>query len=217
MTKIGVMGSGVVGQTLADGLLKHGYQVMRGTREPDKLGDWKAKAGANASTGTFEAAARFGEIIVLAVKGSAAEQVVKSCGPDNLAGKLVLDTTNPIAEAPLPSHGVLNFFTTFQESLMERLQRLAARAHFVKAFSSVGNANMIDPQFKEGRPSMFICGNDAGAKQRTAQLLDQLGWETEDMGSVEAARAIEPLCILWCIPVFVRNESTHAFKVLHKR
>jgi predicted dinucleotide-binding enzyme len=216
MTKFGVIGSGVVGETLANGLLEHGHQVMRGTREPTKLADWKAKAGAEASTGTFEDAARFGEVIVLAVKGSAAERAVQMCGPENLAGKVVLDTTNPITDEPPPKHGVLNFFTNFQDSLMERLQRIAGKAHFVKAFSSVGSTQMVNPKYKEGRPSMFICGNDAAAKKRATDLLAQLGWDAEDMGGVEAARAIEPLCMLWCIPGFARNEWTHAFKVLHK-
>lgn len=215
MANIGVIGSGAVGQTLADGFLKHGHQVRRGSRDPQKLADWKSTAGAAASVGTFEDTAGFGEIVVLAVKGDAAESAVKQCGIDALAGKLVLDTTNPIAPGA-PDKGVLNFFTTFQESLMERLQKLAPKAHFVKAFSSVGNAMMVNPNYKEGRPSMFICGNDAAAKQRTRQLLDAFGWDAEDMGGVEAARAIEPLCILWCIPGFIRNEWTHAFKLLHK-
>jgi predicted dinucleotide-binding enzyme len=218
MEKIGVIGSGVVGQTLADGLLKHGYAVMRGSRDPQKLAQWKAKAGAHAQTGTFEETARFGAIVILAVKGAAAEEAVRAARPEALAGKVVIDTTNPIKEggAP-PKSGVLDYFTTFQESLMERLQRIAPAAHFVKAFSSVGAPQMIDPVYKEGRPSMFICGNDAGAKQRVTKLLAELGWDAEDMGSVEAARAIEPLCILWCISGFLKNEWTHAFKVLHSK
>ena len=215
MANIGVIGSGVVGQTLADGFIKHGHQVRRGSRDPQKLADWKDKASPAASVGTFEDTARFGEIIVLAVKGDAAEAAVKQCGVDALAGKLVLDTTNPIA-AGAPTNGVLNFFTTFQESLMERLQKLAPKAHFVKAFSSVGSAMMVNPSYKAGRPSMFICGNDAQAKHHAQQLLETFGWDAEDMGGVEAARAIEPLCILWCIPGFIRNEWTHAFKLLHK-
>lgn len=213
MTKVGVIGSGVVGETLADGFLKHGYQVMRGSRDTTKLQAWQAKAGANASVGSFAETARFGEIVVLAVKGTAAEDAVKLCGVDTLAGKVVIDTNNPIGGAPV--NGVLSFFTDSRESLMERLQRTAPAAHFVKAFSSVGAPRMVNPQYKAGRPSMFICGNDAGAKATTRKVLEQFGWETEDMGTVEAARAIEPLCILWCITGFLRNEWTHAFKVLH--
>ena len=153
--------------------------------------------------------------MILAVKGSAAEQAVREATPEALAGKLVLDTTNPIKDGG-PNEGVLDFFTTFQESLMERLQRLAPAAHFVKAFSCVGAPQMVNPVYKEGRPSMFIGGNDPAAKQRATALLGELGWDVEDMGGAAAARAIEPLCILWCIPGFARNEWTHAFKLLHK-
>ncbi len=211
--KLGVLGSGVVGQVLADGFLRHGHEVMRASREPEKLGQWRAGAGQRASVGTFADAARYGDVVVLAVKGGAAEQVVDLCGADTLAGKTVIDTTNPIAEAP-PDNGVLHFFTTLDESLMERLQRRAPRAHFVKAFSSVGNSRMVNPQMAGGPPTMFICGDDPGAKDRVREILTQFGWETEDLGGVQAARAIEPLCILWCIPGFLHNQWTHAFKLL---
>ena len=112
------------------------------------------------------------------------------------------------------SNGVSKFFTTLDDSLMERLQREFAGAKFVKAFNSVGAALMVNPKFKEGRPTMFICGNDEGAKKVVGGILEQFGWETADMGKVEAARAIEPLCMLWCIPGFLRNEWGHAFKLL---
>jgi predicted dinucleotide-binding enzyme len=213
--KVAVLGSGVVGQVLADGFLKHGYAVQRGTREPEKLAEWQKGAGANASVGTFAEAARFGDIVVLAVKGTAAESAIDLCGADALANKTVIDTTNPIAEAP-PENGVLRYFTGANESLMERLQKRVPAAHFVKAFSSVGNAFMVNPDFGGVRPTMFICGDDAGAKAETAAILEQFGWETEDMGSVTSARAIEPLCILWCLPGFRQNRWTHAFKLLKK-
>jgi len=215
MTKVGVLGSGTVGEVLADGLLKHGYEVMRGTREPAKLAAWKDAAGAKASVGGFGDAARFGSIVLLAVKGSVAEAVVGLAGPDTLAGKTVIDATNPIADAP-PTNGVLRFFTSLDESLMERLQRAAPRAHFVKAFSCVGNAQMVNPDFGGAKPTMFICGNDADAKQDVQVILAKFGWEWADMGGAEAARAIEPLCMLWCIPGLLRNEWSHAFKLLRK-
>ena len=211
--KIGVLGSGVVAQTLAAGLRKHGHEVVVGTRDPAKLSVWAADQSGIAVK-SFDEAAAFGEVIVLAVKGSAAEQVVSLAGPANLAGKVVMDTCNPIADLP-PEHGVLRYFTTLDDSLMERLQRNVPQARFVKAFSSVGNARMVNPVFKSGRPSMFICGNDDAAKTSVRALVDQLGWDTEDMGRVEAARAIEPLCMLLCIPGLLHNEWTHAFKVLH--
>jgi len=211
MKKIGVLGSGMVGETLANGFLKHGYDVMRGSREPAKLAEWKQKSGGKAATGTFAEAARFGEIIVLAVKGGAADDVVAQCG-SALIGKTVLDATNPIADAP-PKDGMVQFFTTLNDSLMERLQAKAPGAKFVKFFSSVGATLMVNPKLA-ATPSMFICGNDAGAKEEARTILTQFGWETEDMGGAVAARAIEPLCILWCIPGFVRNDWMHAFKVL---
>jgi predicted dinucleotide-binding enzyme len=210
--KVGVLGSGIVAQVLASGFLKHGHDVMMGTRDPAKLGDWRKQNPAG-EVGRFADAARFGDIAVLAVKGTAALDALRAAGADHLAGKAVIDATNPIAEAP-PVNGVLRFFTTLDESLMERLQKAFPDVRLVKAFNSVGNARMIEPHFAGGRPTMFICGNDAGAKQAVTRILDQFGWDTEDMGGVEAARAIEPLCMLWCIPGFLRNQWTHAFKLL---
>lgn len=210
---VGILGSGIVAQTLGAGFLKHGHAIMLGTRDASKLADWHSK-NARAKIGSFADAAKFGEIVVLAVKGTAALDALRLAGGAPLAGKVVIDTTNPIADAP-PVHGVLKFFTSLDESLMERLQKAYADVRFVKAFSSVGNAGMVDPQYAAGRPTMFICGNDAAARKTVTGVLDQFGWETLDLGAVEAARAIEPLCILWCIPGFLRNEWTHAFKVLH--
>jgi predicted dinucleotide-binding enzyme len=212
--KIGVLGSGDVGKTLAGGFIKHGHQVVLGTREPAKLADW-ASQHRNAQVGSFAEAAKFGELVVLAVKGTVAAEALRAAGPANLAGKPVIDAANPIADAP-PVNGVLKFFTSLDESLMERLQREFPAARFVKAFNSVGHALMINPQFKGGKPTMFICGNDETAKQTVRGVLDQFGWETADMGKVEAARAIEPLCMLWLIPGFLRNEWTHAFKLLRQ-
>jgi predicted dinucleotide-binding enzyme len=163
--------------------------------------------------GSFADAAAFGELVVLAVKGSVAAQALRAAGADSLAGKPVIDATNPIADAP-PDHGVLRYFTDINESLMERLQAEFPAARFVKAFNSVGAAGMINPEFSGGRPTMFFCGNDEAAKKTVARILAQFGWEVADMGGVQAARAIEPLCILWCIPGFLRNEWTHAFKLL---
>ena len=212
--KIGVLGSGIVAQTLAAGFLKHGHEVMVGTRDKAKLADW-GRANPKARLGTSGEAAAFAELVVLAVKGLASAEALRAAGSGNLSGKIVIDATNPIADAP-PTNGVLKFFTNLDESLMERLQKEFPSARFVKAFSSVGNGQFVNPQFPGTRPTMFICGNDDAAKKTVSQILDQFGWETGDMGKVEAARAIEPLCMLWCIPAFLRNESTHAFKLLRK-
>jgi 8-hydroxy-5-deazaflavin:NADPH oxidoreductase len=211
--KIGIIGSGVVAQTLGSGFLKHGHEVALGTRDPAKLADWRAK-NLGGKVLSFAEAAAFGEVVVLAVGGEVALDALRAAGAANLAGKTVIDACNPIGGGA-PVNGVLPFFTTMTDSLMERLQRAFPDAHFVKAFNSVGAGQMVNPQFTGGKPTMFICGNEAAAKKTVEGLLDQLGWETEDMGAIEAARAIEPLCMLWCIPGIGRNDwSPHAFKLL---
>ncbi|MGD0155304.1 MAG: NAD(P)-binding domain-containing protein [Terracidiphilus sp.] len=212
--KVGVLGSGDVAKSLAGGFIKHGHQAMLGTRDAAKLAEWK-KANPKAQVGSVSDAAAFGEVLVLAVKGASAADVLKAAGAANVDGKLVMDACNPIADAP-PVNGVLRFFTTLEESLMERLQKAFPKVHFVKVFNSVGARQMVNPEYKAGRPTMFICGNDDAAKATTGKILDQFGWETADMGKVEAARAIEPLCMLWCIQGFTKNEWTHAFKMLHQ-
>lgn len=211
--KIGIIGSGVVAKTLGAGFVKHGHEVGLGTRDPAKLVDWKAQHPGAQTMGFAETAA-FAELVVLAVGGAVALDALRLVGAANIAGKTVIDATNPIGGGP-PVNGVLPFFTTLTDSLMERLQSAFPDAHFVKAFNSVGAAQMVDPHFAGGKPTMFICGNDAAAKSQVAAILDRFGWETEDMGAIEAARAIEPLCMLWCIPGVARNDwSAHAFKLL---
>ena len=211
--KVGVIGSGVVGQTLAAGFLKHGHEVAIGTRDPAKLKDWAAK-NPGAEVRSMAEAANFGELVVLAVAGQLALEALKLIGPKALDGKPVIDACNPIGGGP-PINGVLSFFTMLTDSLMERVQKAYPNARFVKAFNSVGAAQMVNPQFSGGRPTMFICGNDAAAKKTVAAICDQFGWDVEDMGAVEAARAIEPLCMLWCIPGVARGDwSPHAFKLL---
>lgn len=210
--KVGILGSGDVAKALGGGFLKHGHDVTMGTREPTKLADW-AKQNPKGRVAGFAEAAAFGELVVLSVKGTAALDVLRAASAANLAGKPVIDTTNPIADAP-PTNGVLKFFTSLDESLLERLQREFAEVRFVKAFNSVGNACMVNPEFKGGKPTMFICGNDEAAKETVRGILAQFGWEIADMGKAEAARAIEPLCMLWCIPGFLRNDWVHAFKLL---
>lgn len=211
---VGIIGSGAVARSLGTGFLKHGHAVMLGTHDTAKLNDW-ASENPEGKVGSFADTAKFGDAIVLAVKGTAALHALEETGADGLSGKVVIDTTNPIADEP-PANGVLKYFTGPNESLLEQLQAAHPNSHFVKAFNSVGNSEMVNPQYSSGRPTMFICGNDDGAKRLVKNILDQFEWETLDMGSVEAARAIEPLAMLWCIPGFRQNEWTHAFKVLHK-
>jgi|SRR5215207_1374405 len=210
--KVGVLGSGDVAKTLAGGFLKHGHQVTVGTRDPSKLAEW-ARTNPGAAISSFAGAARFGEVEVLAVNGAAASDVLRSAGSDNLSGKTVIDVTNPIANTP-PENGAIKYFTNLDESLMERLQRECPGAHFVKAFNQSNYSRMVNPQFAGGRPTMFICGNNKPAKKAVVGLLDQFGWDAEDMGSVEVARAIEPLCMLWVARYLLRNKVDHAFKLL---
>jgi len=211
--KVAVLGSGIVGEVLSNGFLKHGYEVIRGSRDPDKLKDWLMKSGAKASTGTFQEASKLGELIVLAVKGSAAKSALGLCVPANLKGKTIIDVTNPIGDTP-PVNGVLPFFTDFNSSLMERLQRFVPDANFVKAFNSVANVNMVNPTFSDGMPTMFVCGNNERSKGTVREILTQFGWEAEDLGTAEAARAIEPLCMLLCIPGLLRNDWKRALRLL---
>jgi predicted dinucleotide-binding enzyme len=212
MHKIGILGSGQVAQALGNGFLKHNHEVMLSSHDITKLSEWKDKGGDRAHTGSFEEASKFGDIIVLAVKGLAAADVIENAGPQNLQRKTVIDVTNPIADAP-PENGVLKFFTSLDESLMERLQTQFPELHFVKAFNSIGNEFMVNPQFAE-QPTMFICGNNDASKAKVHEILLKFGWHVSDMGKATAARAIEPLCMLWCIPGFLRNEWNHAFKFM---
>jgi len=213
--KIGIIGSGSVGQTLASGFLKFGYEVMIGSRDLSKLAEWKLSAGEGGSVGSFEETAQFGDIIVLATKGSAALNALHLAGKENLAGKTIIDTTNPIADAP-PENGVLTFFTELNHSLLERLQKELPKAHFVKAFNSIGSSQMINPDYGAEKPTMFICGDNQQSKDEVAHICNLFGFEPEDMGTAEAARAIEPLCMLWCIPGFRENRWSHAFRLLKK-
>lgn len=211
MKKVGIFGSGPVAKTLGNGFLKYGYEVMLGSREPSKLNDWKSKASGNASIGTFDEVASFGELLVLAVKGSAAKEVVKTY-KEKLKDKTIIDTTNPIADTA-PENGVLLFFTTLNRSLLEELQEHCPKSNFVKAFSCIGSPHMVNPSFDQ-KPSMFICGNNDNAKQEVGEIIRKFGHDTEDMGKAEAARAIEPLSMLWCIPGFLSNEWNHAFRLM---
>jgi 8-hydroxy-5-deazaflavin:NADPH oxidoreductase len=212
--KIGLIGSGIVAKVLANAFLQEGYKVMLGTRDITKpeVKEWH-KEHPSILLGTFAEAANFGEIIVLAVSGEVAKQAIDLSSKAYFSNKIVIDVTNPISKEP-PVNGVLKYFTTMDESLMEQIQQYIPDSKVVKAFSCVGNAYMYKPQFEEGKPTMFICGNDDGAKKEVEIILEKFGWEVEDCGKAESARAIEPLCILWCLPGFLKNKWNHAFKLL---
>lgn len=208
---IGILGSGAVAKALGAGFIKHGYNVMLGTTNPAKLDDWKGKNPA-AQIGSFEDAAKFGDIVVIAVKGHAAVDVVTGAGITHLAGKTVIDTTNPIDETKPPVNGVLNYFTT-DKSLLEILQEAAPEANFVKAFNSIGSHLMVNPPFPQ-KATMFICGNNDEARKEVSDILDQFGFEVEDSGKANAGRAVEALCILWCIPGFAQNRWAQGFRLM---
>ena len=206
MSRIAVLGTGEVGRTLARGLRALGHSVRIGSRSGKAVDGWDGEVA------TFAGALEGAEFAVLCVKGTAAEELVATLAPQ-LAGVTVLDTTNPIADSA-PVEGVLQYFTGPNESLMERLQKAAPEARFVKAFNSVGAALMVNPLLSGGTPTMFIAGDDGDARRAVADLVAALGWEVEDLGAAASARAIEPLCMLWCIPGLRDNRWAHAFKLL---
>jgi len=209
--RVGVVGSGEVGQALAAGLARHGYEARIGTRTPGKLSAFSRGTGIPAAS--FSEVAAWAEAIVLAVAGTAALSALGQAGQGALAGKLVVDVTNPITDDP-PQDGVIRYFTGPNESLMEQLQATYPDACFVKAFNSVGSALMVNPELRGGKPTMFYCGDDPEAKRVVAGIIEQFGWSGEDMGRGIAARALEPLAILWCIPGFLHDDWMHAFQVL---
>lgn len=213
LSTVGILGSGGVGKTLAAGFRRHGHDVMIGSREPGKLAEWRGGPGLGVQVGTFADAAAFGQIVVVSVLGAAGEEALDLAGHANLADKIVIDTMNPIAPGG-PVGGIIPYFTGPGESLLERLQTRVPAARFVKAFSCVGAPFMVNPSFQGGPPTMFICGNDAAAKAEVVAILDRFGWDAEDVGGAAGARAIEPLCQLWCAPGFLRNDWQHAFKVI---
>ncbi|GAB5466636.1 MAG: NAD(P)-binding domain-containing protein [Candidatus Kapaibacteriales bacterium] len=206
MQKVGIIGTGTVGQKLSEGFLAEGYEVRIGTRDTSKV-----EARENLEGVSVAQAAAFSDLVVLAVKGSVALDAIAGL---DLAGKTVIDACNPIADAP-PEKGVLKFFTEGgDDSLIGRLQEAHPEARFVKAFSCVGAHLMYKPDFGAEKPTMFICGNSEAAKAEVKGVLDSFGWETADMGGTEAGATIENLCILWCIPGFAENKWNHAFKLL---
>jgi len=208
--RIAIIGAGNVGATLGRRFADAGHVVIHGVRSPDDS-KHAGIARDGVTLDTIAGAVASADVAILATTWAAAQDAVRAAG--NFGGKVLIDATNPIADAP-PQDGVLRFFTNLDESLMERLQAQVPGARFVKAFSCVGNAFMVNPSLPGGPPTMFICGNDADAKAVVRSILDQFGWDTADMGTATAARAIEPLCMLWCIPGLRGGGWSHAFKLL---
>jgi 8-hydroxy-5-deazaflavin:NADPH oxidoreductase len=212
---VGILGSGNVGQALGLGFAKLGHEAKIGSRDgkSDKLKDWLGKAGKKASTGTFEETAHFADIAVLATLWSGTENALKLAKAENLAGKLVIDVTNPLVmEANQPPRLALGH----TDSGGEQVQRWLPLSKVVKAFNTVGNAHMVNPSFPGGPPDMFICGDDAAAKQTVAGICKNFGWGVVDAGGIDGARLLEPLCILWVMHGIRTGSWNHAFKLLQK-
>ncbi|HUP49209.1 MAG TPA: NAD(P)-binding domain-containing protein [Thermoanaerobaculia bacterium] len=210
---VGVLGSGDVGRVLAAGFANLGHDVKVGSRDPAKLREWAASAGSHVSTGSFEEAAQFGDLIVLATLGVATEEALRLAGPPNFEGKVVIDTTNPLDfSGGMPPR--LSIGHT--DSLGEVVQRAIPAAKVVKAFNTVGNAHMVNPQFPGGPPDMFLCGNDEEAKKIVSQVCEHFGWGVIDIGGIDGSRHLEPMCIVWVLHGARSGGWNHAFKMLRK-
>jgi predicted dinucleotide-binding enzyme len=215
---IGILGSGDVGRRLGDGLIALKHKVKIGTREPGKLDlqQWINNHGQEkAAVGTFAEAASFGDdLIFLATLWDGAPNAIKTANVKNFTGKIVIDVTNPLdfSKGVPPKLAVGH-----TDSAGEIVQRLLPESKIVKALNTVGNIQMINPDFQGGPPTMFVCGNDKDAKKTVADsILTPFGWETIDIGGIEGSRLLEPLAMLWIIYYFKTNTGNHAFKLLRK-
>lgn len=216
--KIGILGTGDVGQTLATGLAARGHTVVIGTRDPaaPKVQELRAKLGADIEVHSFADAARFGELLVVAIGGVNTESAVGLAGPEHFRGKVVIDTSNPLRFDAPGQPPVLTLGHT--DSGGEQLQRLLPEARVVKAFNIVGHLHMVDPDFPDGPPDMFICGNDGEAKRVVDGLIRELGWPASiDLGDIGKSRYLEPLAMVWITHLFNNGfNPNHAFRLLRK-
>ena len=212
--RIGILGTGDVGRVLGSGLASLGHEVKIGSRTPQKpeVKEWLKAAGPKTSAGSFAEAAAFGEMAVLATLWIGTENAIKLAGSQNLAGKMVIDTTNPLDF----STGTPRLSVGHTDSAGETVQRWLPQSRVVKAFNHVGNAHFIKPQFPDGPPTMFICGNDGGAKKIVSGLLEAFGWAVIDIGGIEGSRLLEPLAMLWILYGFRTSTWSHAFKLLRR-
>lgn len=213
--RVGVLGTGDVGRTLGNAFIALGHEAKMGSRSAagEKASAWAREAGPRASAGSFAEAASHGEVVVLATLGVANESVLRAAGPANLAGKLVLDTTNPLDFSKgFPPRLAL----AGNDSGGEQVQRLVPGARVVKVFNTVGHAHMFRPSFPGGPPDMFICGADEGAKRQVEALLRDFGWGTVDLGGIESSRYLEAMCMVWVLHGARSGSWNHAFKLLRK-
>lgn len=198
--RIGILGSGAVGPALARGYAQHGHDVRIGTRRPEVDG---------LPIASPQEVAREADLVVLAVRGDAAVQVVSGLTAE-LDGKILVDATNPLDTSTAPP----GLFVGTTDSLGEQVQRAVPGARVVKAYNTVGNALMVDPELPGGPPTMFVAGNDAAAKATVTELLEQTGWEVADLGGIEASRWLEAMCMAWVAYGFTSGGWAHAFKLL---
>ena len=187
---------------------------MIGSRDPDKpeLQEWLSGEGAGIEARTFSETASYGELLVLALLGAAAEQVIAGAGPDKFAGKVVIDAMNPLdfSDGFPPKLAISG-----EDSLGERVQRALPDAKVVKAFNIIGNASFVEPSFPDGQPTMLIAGDDEDAKRRVADVLADFGWpELVDIGGIEGSRELEAICIAWVKIGGARGAWNHGFRLL---
>lgn len=212
--RIGILGTGDVGRVLGAACVTLGHDVMMGSRDPgrQKVKDWVAQTGPRASSGTFADAARHAEIAIVATRWDGTENALALARAENLAGKVVIDATNPLDFSSTPP----SMAVAGADSAGERVQRWLPASKVVKAFNTVGNPHMFRPDFPGGPPDMLICGNDAGAKQTVARLLSEFGWPVIDLGGIQSARYLEALAMIWILEYFNTKNGNHAFKLLRK-
>jgi len=213
-SRVGVLGSGEVGRRLAAGFSSRGHSVMISSRDPGKpdLREWLRGDGAGVEAGTLAETAAHGELLVLAMLGTAAEEAIAEAGQGNFSGKVVIDATNPLDfSGGFPPKLAISG----EDSLGERIQRALPDAKVVKAFNTIGNQYFVDPSFPEGQPTMLIAGNDEGATCTVGDVLADLGWpDPVDIGGIEGSRELEAICIA-CVKIGgARGSWDHGFKLL---
>jgi predicted dinucleotide-binding enzyme len=214
MEKIGILGSGVVGQSLGKGFARSGYNVMIGTRDKTKLNNWKKETGNNVSVGTNEEAAKFGDILVMATKWAGTENAINLAGKDNFKNKIVIDVTNPLQfekENAIPRLAV-----AYPDSAGKTVQRWLPHSLVVKAFNIVSANHMTNPKLEEGIADLFIAGNNSEAKKKVKEIAKSWGWAVNDIGSIDNSYTLESLAMLWIIYGYMNNQWSHAFKLLKK-
>ncbi|MBV8543378.1 MAG: NAD(P)-binding domain-containing protein [Acidobacteria bacterium] len=210
--KVGILGSGDVGKSFARAFGALGHEVVIGSRSPEKLSDFVGGEGDRVTSGTFEEAARSGDLLVLATHGLATEEALTMAGKSNFDHKVVIDATNPLDQ----SGGMPRLVIGLTDSLGEQIQRSIPNARVVKAFNTVGNPLFFKPELPGGPPDMFIGGNDADAKKLVSQVCEAFGWGVIDLGGIEASRYLEPMCMAWVVHGVISGTWMHAFKMLHK-